>query len=244
MITSWTEVTDRNPDHSRTYIARWEHFEEQGRDIDGEARLVDALASDGDRILDAGAGTGRLAGYLAARNAEHAGHAEHTGHPGHARTLHLTGVDLDPVLVGYARGRYPGVDWHVGDLSVDAEVPAGPFDLVVSAGNVLAFIPDPAHRAALGVLRDRLADGGRLVVGFGLDRGRSLTDFTADATAAGLRITQAYSSWDLRPRDPGAAPDSGFLVAVLTVDPASTVAGPVAGPADGTDNTDPAAPRH
>lgn len=208
MITSWTEVTDRNPDHSRNYIARWERFEAQGRDIDGEARLIDALASDGDRVLDAGAGTGRLAGYLAA-----------VANGRNGRNLRLTGVDLDPELVDYATGRHPGVDWHVGDLAVDAEVPAGPFDLVVSAGNVLAFIPDPAHRAALGVLRDRLAGDGRLVVGFGLDRGRSLTDFTADATAAGLRITQAYSSWDLRPRDPDAAPDSGFLVAVLTPQP-------------------------
>jgi SAM-dependent methyltransferase len=211
MITSWTEVTDRNPDHSRNYIARWESFEAQGRDINGEARLIDALASDGDRILDAGAGTGRLAGYLAARNAA-------TGNTG--RNLQLTGVDIDPALVDYARGRYPGVDWHTGDLSVDAEVPAGPFDLIVSAGNVLAFIPDPAHRAALGVLKKRLAPGGRLVVGFGLDRGRDHTAFSEDAAAVGLRISQEYSSWDLRPRAGGAggadaAPDAGFLVAIL-----------------------------
>ena len=205
MITSWTEVTDRNPDHSHNYIERWESFEAQGRDIDGEARLIDALASDGDRILDAGAGTGRLAGYLAARNAA-------TGDTG--RNLQLTGVDIDPVLVDYARGRYPGVDWHTGDLSVDAEVPVGPFDLIVSAGNVVAFIPDPAHRAALGVLAERLAPGGRLVVGFGLDRGRGLTAFSEDAAAAGLQITQEYSSWDLRPRT-DSAPDAGFLVAIL-----------------------------
>lgn len=203
MITSWTEVTDRNPDHSRNYIGRWESFEAQGRDIDGEARLIDALASDGDRILDAGAGTGRLAGYLAAVANER-----------NRRNLQLTGVDIDPVLVDYARGRYPGVDWHTGDLSVDAEVPTGPFDLIVSAGNVLAFIPDPAHRAALGVLKDRLAPGGRLVVGFGLDRGRDHIAFSEDAAAVGLRITQEYSSWDLRPRT-DSAPDAGFLVAIL-----------------------------
>ncbi|AGP31911.1 class I SAM-dependent methyltransferase [Corynebacterium terpenotabidum] len=204
MITSWTEVTDRNPDHSRNYIARWENFEAQGRDIDGEARLVDAMASDGARILDAGSGTGRLAGYLAARNTDLAA----TGRP---RNLQLTGVDLDPVLVNYARGRYPGVDWHVGDLSVDAEVPVGPFDLIVSAGNVLAFIPDPAHRDALGVLKTRLAPGGRLLVGFGLGRGRSRDVFEDDAAAVGLQVTQAYSSWDLRPCEE----DAGFLVAVL-----------------------------
>lgn len=229
MITTWTEVTARNPEHSRNYIARWERFEAEGRDIDGEARLIDALAADGDRVLDAGAGTGRLAGYLAARNAGTTGAIGATGAtgPGHQRNLRLTGVDLDPVLVDYARTRYPGVDWHVGDLSVDADVPSGPFDLIVTAGNVLAFIPDPAHATALGVLKNRLAPGGRLIVGFSLTRGRSREDFRKDATSAGLHVSQEYSSWDLRP----AAADDGFLVAVLVAseDPDSTLAAEPAG---------------
>lgn len=62
MITSWTDVTGRNPDHPRNYIARWDRVEADGRDIDGEARLIDALASDGARVLDAGPGTGPEAG--------------------------------------------------------------------------------------------------------------------------------------------------------------------------------------
>lgn len=220
MITSWAEVTDRNPEHSKNYIARWESFEKEGRDINGEARLIDALASDGARILDAGAGTGRLGGYLAARyTSDNTGGPESTG--GTGRALHISGVDIDPVLVNYARSRYPDAEWHIGDLSKDAEVPTGPFDIIVSAGNVLAFIPDPAHRDALGVLRRRLAPGGRLIVGFGLNRGRSREQFIAAAHAEALHIEQEFSSWDLRP----AEPDAGFLVAVLTASPASVPAG-------------------
>lgn len=218
MITSWAEVTNSNPEHSKNYIARWESFEKEGRDINGEARLIDALAPDGARILDAGAGTGRLGGYLAARYpGDSTGSAAGTG-----RTLHVSGVDIDPVLVNYARSRYPSVDWHIGDLSHDAEVPPGPFDLIVAAGNVLAFIPDPAHRDALGVLRRRLAPGGRLIVGFGLHRGRSRAEFDADAAEANLRIEQEFSSWDLRPADP----DTGFIVAILVAtDDAATTDG-------------------
>lgn len=197
--TTWPAVTGAGPDHSRNYIARWESFEAEGRDIDGEARLVDALAPRAARILDAGAGTGRVAAYLAYR-----------GH-------RVTAVDIDPALVAYAREHYAdvAVDWNVGDLAVDSgegAVPAGPFDVIVSAGNVLAFIPDAAHRTALTVLASRLAPGGRLVVGFGLNRGRSASSFLADAAAAGLSATQTYSSWDLQPF----AASDGFLVAVLT----------------------------
>ena len=59
-------------------------------------------------------------------------------------------------------------------------------------------------------LAEHLAPEGRLVVGFGLDRGYDLDDFTADADAGGLRLAQRFSTWDLRP----AAAD--FLVGVLT----------------------------
>jgi SAM-dependent methyltransferase len=194
--TTWASVTGADPDHSQRYIARWEGFEHEGKDIDGEARLVDAMAPRHARILDAGSGTGRVAVSLAAR--------------GHV----VTAVDIDPQLVDYARGRYAGsgVEWNVGDLASSDDVPVGPFDLIVSAGNVLAFIPDAAHRQALGVLASRLASGGRLVVGFGLSRGRSVEAFDEDVAAAGLHTVQRFSSWELHPFDDGAG---DFMVAVL-----------------------------
>ena len=196
--TTWASVTGADPAHSQRYIARWEGFENEGKDIDGEARLIDAMASRGSRILDAGSGTGRVAASLAAR-----------GH-------RVAAVDIDPQLVDYARDRYAdsGVEWSVGDLAADDEVPEGPFNLIVSAGNVLAFIPDAAHRQALGVLASRLTGDGRLVVGFGLSRGRSVEAFADDAVAAGLRLVQRFSSWELNPF----TDDSDFMVAVLAPD--------------------------
>lgn len=198
--TTWPSITGANPDHAAFYISRWEGFEAEGKDIDGEARLIDAMAPRGARILDAGAGTGRVAAYLAARGHE------------------VTAVDIDPQLVSYAQQHYADVpvNWNVGDLAVndgEGAVPVGPFDVIVSAGNVLAFIPESAHRAALRVLAQRLAPEGRLVVGFGLGRGRSAAEFFADATAAGLTRSHAFSSWDLQPF----TEESDFLVAVLTV---------------------------
>ncbi|MGO1992564.1 MAG: class I SAM-dependent methyltransferase [Corynebacterium sp.] len=199
--TTWASVTGADPAHSQRYIARWEGFEHEGKDIDGEARLVDAMAPRHARVLDAGSGTGRVAAALAAR--------------GHL----VAAVDIDPQLVEYARGRYAGsgVEWAVGDLASDAEVPSGPFDIIVSAGNVLAFIPDAAHRQALGVLASRLAPAGRLVVGFGLSRGRSVEEFAQDVTAAGLRLVQRFSSWELQPFTDGTegTDASDFMVAVL-----------------------------
>lgn len=172
----------------------------EGVDIDGEARLADAMAARGSRILDVGCGQGRVGAYLAAR--------EHR----------VTGVDLDPYLVERAREACPGAEWEAADLASDGWA-QGPFDLAVSAGNVLAFVDPDDRGAVLRNLASRLVsagegvegEAGRLVVGFGLDRGWTLEEFQRDAEAAGLRIQQKWSTWDLRPfRD-----DGGFLVAVL-----------------------------
>lgn len=199
--TTWPSLTGANPGHAQSYIERWERLEREGTDIVGEARLIDAMARRSSRILDAGAGTGRLSVYLDAQ-----------GH-------HVTAVDIDPDLVAYAQRRYSEqhIAWHVGDLSVDSgegAVPEGPFDIIFSAGNVLAFIPDEAHQRALHVLASRLAPQGRLVVGFGLNRGRSAEEFFAAAQRAGLVQEQAFASWDLKPF----GPEEEFLVAVLRHD--------------------------
>ena len=57
-----------------------------------------------------------------------------------------------------------------------------------------------------------LAPEGRLVIGFGADRGYEFDAFFADAASVGLSDDVRLSSWDLRPF--GTA--STFLVAVLT----------------------------
>ncbi|HHX86271.1 MAG TPA: class I SAM-dependent methyltransferase [Actinomycetales bacterium] len=199
MTRTWKQIVEADPEHSRRYAQRWDDMVAEGVDIDGEARLIDAMAARGSRILDVGCGQGRTGAYLAA-----------CGH-------RVTGVDLDPHLIDRARQACPDATWEVADLASDGWAP-GPFDLAVSAGNVLAFV-DPAERGAvLRNLAARLApvgegddEAGRLVVGFGLDRGWTREDFERDAAAAGLRVEQRFSTWDLRPF----TDEAGFLVAVL-----------------------------
>jgi SAM-dependent methyltransferase len=191
----WTAAVDRDPGHAEGYAQRWRRLEASGQDIHGEARLIDAMAARGARILDAGCGTGRLGGYLA-----RAGHE-------------VVGADLDPHLIAVARADHPQVRWEVQDLAAldlrDADGARMLFDLQVSAGNVLTFLAGAERRPALVRLAEHLAPQGRLVVGFGLDRGYEAGDFQADAAAAGLRIQQRFGGWDLRPAD------DAFLVAVL-----------------------------
>jgi hypothetical protein len=79
----------------------------------------------------------------------------------------------------------------------------------------MTFLAESERLPALERLRGHLAPNGRLVVGFGLNRGRSAESFLADAAAAGLTADQMYSSWDLRPF----TASDGFLVAVLSPDP-------------------------
>jgi hypothetical protein len=55
-----------------------------------------------------------------------------------------------------------------------------------------------------------LVDGGRLVVGFGTDRGYAVADFDADVTAAGLSEHSRHATWELHPFVGG-----DFLVAIL-----------------------------
>lgn len=197
---TWQNIISDDPEHSRRYAKRWDDMVAEGVDIDGEARLIDAMVPRGARILDVGCGQGRTGAYL------------------HSRGHRVTGVDLDPHLIERARQACPDATWEVADLADDGWA-AGPFDLAVSAGNVLAFV-DPADRGTvLANLAARITTAaddpegrpGRLVVGFGLDRGWTHEEFDAAAAQAGLRLEQRWSTWDLRPF----AGDSGFMVAVL-----------------------------
>ncbi len=192
----WTQQVEKNPEHSHWYIQRFRDMAAAGQDLHGEARFVDAMVPRGSRILDAGCGPGRLGGELARR--------------GHA----VVGVDVDPVLIEAAKADHPGATWLVQDLAELDLATAGvtePFDVIVSAGNVMTFLAPSTRRLVLGNLAGALADGGRLVAGFGAGRGYSAEDFFADTRTAGLALDVALATWDLRPWEP----DSDFLVAVL-----------------------------
>ena len=62
----WMQKVAANPGHSQWYIDRFRSMAQAGKDLDGEARFIDAMAPRGARILDAGCGPGRVGGYLAA----------------------------------------------------------------------------------------------------------------------------------------------------------------------------------
>ncbi|MGS2618823.1 class I SAM-dependent methyltransferase [Micromonospora sp. LZ34] len=192
--TRW--ATDTGPEHSQWYIDRFRRLAAEGADLAGEARLLDAMVAPRSRVLDAGCGTGRVGAALAAR--------------GHT----VVGVDADPALVEAARVDYPGPRWLVADLAELDLAAAGepePFDAAVVAGNVMAFVAPGTERAVLRRIAAHLRPDGVVAVGFGTDRGYPLTDFDADAVAAGLRLEHRFATWDLRPwRD-----DSDFAVSVL-----------------------------
>lgn len=190
----WTQKVEQNPQHSHWYVQRFRTMAASGEDLHGEARLVDAMAPRGARILDAGCGPGRVGAELA-----------RLGHQ-------VVGVDVDPVLIEAAQADHPGPTWLVQDLAeLDLHQVSEPFDVVLAAGNVMAFLAPSTRRTVLERIRDHLATGGRFVTGFGAGRGYPFDEFAADAQAAGLSIELTLATWDLRPF----TPESDFLVAVL-----------------------------
>ena len=192
----WMQKVSADPGHSDWYIERFRAMARAGDDLDGEARLVDAMAPRGAHILDAGCGPGRLGGYLA-----------QVGH-------RVVGVDVDPALIAAAEQDYAGPRWLVGDLA-ELDLPARgiaePFDVIVSAGNVMAFLAPSTRGQVLSRLRAHLADGGRAAIGFGAGRDYEFVHFLDDAADAGLAPELLLSTWDLQPF----TEDSDFLVAIL-----------------------------
>ncbi len=199
----WVQITEEKPDHSKWYIERFRSMAEAGNDLAGEARLVDAMAPRGARILDAGCGPGRVGAFL------------------HGLGYEVVGVDVDPVLIEAAEQDHPGPTWLVGDLAeldLPAEGIVDGFDVVVCAGNVMTFLAPSTRCEVLTRLGRHLRDGGRIAVGFGAGRDYEFADFESDVAAAGLTVDLRLESWDLRPF----TARSDFLVAVLaTADPST-----------------------
>lgn len=166
-----------------------------GADLAGEARLVDAMAGRGSRILDAGSGTGRVSAALAQR--------------GHT----VVGVDVDPLLVEAARTDYPGPRFEVADLATLELAEEQPFDAAVLAGNVLVFVAPGSERQVLDRVRAHVRPDGFIAVGFATDRAYLLPDFDADCAAVGLTLEHRFATWDLRPW----RVDAGWHVSVLRV---------------------------
>ena len=171
--------TEFGPEHSRRYVERFRALAASGTDVDGEARLVDALVLRQARILDGGCGPGRVGGALAARGHE------------------VVGVDADEVLIAAAVADHPGPDWVVEDLADFTS--DTPFDAVVLAGNVLVYVAPGTEATVIAGLADCLTPGGVFVCGFATDREYQVADLDRDAAEAGLAREHRFASWDLRP---------------------------------------------
>lgn len=192
--TRW--VTAHGAGHAQWYIERFRRMASEGVDLDGEARLLDAMLARRSRVLDAGCGPGRVGAELAAR--------------GHT----VVGVDADPELIEAAQSDHPGPKWLVGDLAeldLAARGEQEPFDAVVVAGNVMPFLAPDTERIVLIRLASHLREDGFAVIGFGLDRGYALADFDTHTEAAGLKLEHRFATWDLRPWHE----DASFAVTVL-----------------------------
>ena len=186
--------TETKDGHSQWYVERFRTLAREGADLEGEARLVDAMAERGSRVLDAGCGTGRVAGSL------------------HGRGHQVVGVDADPELVAAAEADHPGPTYVVADLA-KLDLEGEPFDLVVSAGNVMVFLAPGSERMVLERLRDHTRAGGRVVLGFRREAHYPYEQFDADVEAVGLTLEHRFATWGLDPF----TPEADFAVNVLRV---------------------------
>ncbi len=153
---------------------------------------MDSLLGGSGRVLDAGCGTGRVAIELARRG------------------YSVAGVDIDDEMISGARGKAPELAWHQLDL---ASFDLGEtFDAVVMAGNVLLFTVLGTEAAVVGRCAAHLSPGGALVAGFQLrGDGYRLDRYDADCAAAGLRLSERYSTWER-----GTWSDGDYAVSVHT----------------------------
>lgn len=161
------------------YQERFDALASRGVDVHGEARFV--LSMDPRSVLDAGCGTGRVAVELARRGVE------------------VVSVDIDGSMLAEARRREPALTWMEADL---ADMDLGrKFDLVVMAGNVPLFCPSGSRPALVQCCAAHVGPGGAMVAGFQLDRGYTLQEWDAGCEAAGLQLTERWSTWDRGPFD-------------------------------------------
>ena len=203
--------TDTDDGHSQRYVERFRSMAADGADLEGEARLVDAMTAPGSRVLDAGCGPGRTAGAL------------------HRRGHRVVAVDVDPELIAAAEADHPGPHYVVADLStldLGEHAESEPFDAAVCAGNVLAFVAPDTEADALAAIRRHLLPDAFLVTGFHTDR-YDLRDFDAHLTDADFVLESRFATWDLRPW----RVDADFAVSVLRVPATPTT--------DGTPAADP-----
>jgi SAM-dependent methyltransferase len=165
-----------------SYQQRFDSLAASGADVHGEAEFV--ARWEPATVLDAGCGTGRVARELARRGVD------------------TVGVDLDPSMIATARRLSPELDWVTGEMVVTDLLRR--FDVVVMAGNVPLFTDQRSRGALVAGCARHLAEGGRLVAGFQLDRHYGLDDYDTHCRRVGLACTGRWATWSGDPYTGGA----------------------------------------
>jgi SAM-dependent methyltransferase len=202
--TRWSELAgDRSgADYAARLAQRLAAQSANGEDVHGEATFCRSLVPAPARILDAGCGTGRVAGRLAELGYD------------------CVGVDADASMLAVARQSALNVRWEHADLAELSSADLGrmPFDLVLAAGNVIALLRSGTLDTVVHNLAAHLVPGGWLVTGFGLDAAHlppgcpvtPLADYEVACETAGLIGIRRYATWS------GAdfGDQAGYVVAV------------------------------
>ncbi len=164
------------------YQRRFDELAATGTDVHGEADLVASLGPSS--VLDAGCGTGRVAAEL------------------HRRGIDVVGIDRDESMIRTARALAPDVEFTIADVA-DADL-GRTFALALMAGNVPLFTPAGSRGALVAGCVRHLVPGGRLLVGFQLDRGYTLEQYDTHCHDAGLVPEERWSTWGKDPFTPDA----------------------------------------
>ena len=187
-MSRWWEVGGAS--HGDVYDDRWRRMQARGEWVHGEADLV--CWFEPGSALDAGCGTGRVAIELDRRG------------------IDVVGVDVDQHMLDEARTKASHVPWILGDL-MDVEVlgtgtgtARREFDVVVMAGNVMAFVEIGTEAAVVANMARHLGPGGRLVSGFRLGlTPLTFAHYDRFAADAGLELEHRWTTWDREPFDGG-----------------------------------------
>ncbi len=179
--TRWELAGAGNKGYGETFAQRVA----TGEDVDGEARLADALAPRNARILDIGSGMGRVSAALQAR-----------GH-------RVVATEPDPSLRAQSASTYASLEVLPHEALALDPAELGSFDLVVVVGNVMIYLGEGTERPVLERVRDLLAPDGRVLMGFHLTAVKSgsrtypADEFVADVAASGLRVVHRLGSYEL-----------------------------------------------